>query len=225
MSTPERVFMLLSIVGRNKGNKLITTLDKADIKMHLQTVGFGTAPSEMMDILGLSSNDKDIVLSYSAETNVKKLMSGFGDTFSSHYEYGGLLMILKPSAINRLTAEILSRHKNEEQELKESVKMSSNHKNSLLIITVAQGFTDEVMHTAKKAGAMGGTVIKGRLAETERLKEVANIDIEEEREIILIMAPFDTATQIMEDVNKKFGLRTEARGIMSIIPVEKAYKI
>ena len=225
MSTPERIYMLLSIVGRNKGKKLITTLDKADIKMHLQTVGFGTAPSEMMDILGLSSNDKDIVISYSAETNIKKLMHRFGDTFSSHYEYGGLLMILKLSAINRLTAEILSRDKNDEQEFRESVKMTSNHKNSLLIITVAQGFTDEVMHTAKKAGAMGGTVIKGRLAETERLKEVANIDVEEEREIILIMAPFETATQIMEDVNKEFGLRTEARGIMSIIPVEKAYKI
>lgn len=225
MNNPERIMMLLSIVGRNKGKKLIATLDKLNIKMHLQTTGFGTAPSEMMDILGLSSNDKDIVISYGPESNILNLMRNFGDNFESHSAYGGILMVIKLSAINRLTAQILSRDGLKETNFGEDDKMKSNHKQSLIMITVAQGFTDEVMHTAKKAGAMGGTVIKGRLAEAQQLKEVANIDIEEEREIIVIMAPSQTAVNIMEEVNAKFGLRSEARGIMSIIPVEKAYKI
>ncbi len=225
MNSPEKIMMLLSIVGRNKALKLIHTLDSLNIKMHLQTTGLGTAPSEMMDILGLSSNDKDIVISYGAESNILDLMKNFGEKFESHSAYGGILMVIKLSAINRLTAQILSRNSMKETNQGENDEMVSKHKQSLIMITVAQGFTDEVMHTAKKAGAMGGTVIKGRLAETEYIKEVSNIDIEEEREIILIMAPSQTAVNIMEEVNEKFGLRTEARGIMSIIPVEKAYKI
>ncbi len=81
------------------------------------------------------------------------------------------------------------------------------------------------MRSAKQAGAMGGTVIRGRLAETNRLKEIANIDIEEEREIILIMAPDTITNTIMDEVNKSFGLKTEARGILCSVPIEKAYKI
>ena len=103
--------------------------------------------------------------------------------------------------------------------------MNNTHKHNLVMITVSQGFVDEVMQEAKKAGATGGTVIKGRLADTERLKELANIDIEEEREIILIMAPANTSADIMETVNAKFGLRSPARGIMCSVPIEKAYKI
>lgn len=218
----DRIMMLLSIVGRNNGKKLMTKLDNNNIRLHLQTTGFGTAPSEMMDILGLASNDKDIVMSYGAESNVKALMKSFGESFASHSEYGGLLMVLKLSSINRLTSEILNRNK---IEIGDEDIMNNNHKHNLIMITVSQGYIDDVMQTAKKAGAMGGTVIRGRLAETDRLKELANIDIEEEREILLIMAPAAITNTIMDEVNKSFGLKTEARGIMCSVPVEKAYKI
>ena len=46
----KRVAMLLSIVERGKGKKLIKTLENQNIGMHFQCVGFGTAPTEMMDI-------------------------------------------------------------------------------------------------------------------------------------------------------------------------------
>ena len=40
-----------------------------------------------------------------------------------------------------------------------------------------------------------------------------------------IMAPTAITNTIMDEVNKSFGLKTEARGIMCSVPVEKAYKI
>ena len=48
---------------------------------------------------------------------------------------------------------------------------------------------------------------------------------EGEREILCILAPLKTSKQIMEDVNKEFGLTSEANGIIFAIPTEKAYKI
>ena len=59
----KRPMMLLSIVERDKGIKLIKVLESMNIRMNFQCVGFGTAPTEMMDIFGLGSNDKDIVIS------------------------------------------------------------------------------------------------------------------------------------------------------------------
>ncbi len=224
-SMPDRTMMLLSIVGRGKGKKLMTVLDKNEIRFHLQTMGFGTAPSEMMDIMGLTSNNKDVILSFGSMTNVNALMHSFGDSFANYSEYGGLLIVLKLSATNRLIAEMLSRNTVENAPEGDINIMSNTHKHNLIMITVGQGFIDEVMQEAKKVGATGGTVIKGRMAEAERFKELANIDMEEEREILLIMAPEGTSESIMESVNAKFGLRTPARGIMCAVPIEKAYKI
>ena len=222
---PDRTMMLLAIVGRGKGKKLMGVLDKNEIRFHLQTMGFGTAPSEMMDLMGLTSNNKDVILSFGSMTNVSALMHSFGDNFASYSEYGGLLMVLKLSAANRLLSEIVSKNTVQNPPEGDVNLVSNAHKHNLIMITVGQGYIDDVMQEAKKFGATGGTVIKGRLAETERLKEIANIDIEEEREILLIMAPENTAGEIMNNVNSKFGLRTPARGIMCSVPVEKAYKI
>ena len=77
------------------------------IKINLQSVGLGTAPTEMMDIFGLGTNDKDIIISLGEENVVKTMMANFGTTFSSHSKYGGLMIILKVSAASRLLTELL----------------------------------------------------------------------------------------------------------------------
>ncbi len=71
----KRPMVLLSIVERDKGAKLIKELEKLNIKINFQSVGFGTAPTEMMDIFGLGTNDKDIIISLGNEDVVKNMMA------------------------------------------------------------------------------------------------------------------------------------------------------
>ena len=101
----KKVMMMLSIVEAEKGHKLIELLEKREIKMNMQVVGYGTAPTEMMDIFGLGSNDKDIILSMASKKAINALMANFGDSFTSYTKYGGLLIVLNVSAVNRLVAE------------------------------------------------------------------------------------------------------------------------
>lgn len=221
----KKIMMMLSIVESEKGHKLIEVLEKQNITMNIQTVGFGTAPTEMMDIFGLGSNDKDIVISMASKKAINSLMANFGSNFSSYTKYGGLLIVLNVLAVNRLVAEALNHDLPEEIMMQEETVMKNEHKHYLVMITVNRGYTDSVMEVAKKAGATGGTVIKGRLAESEKLKAVTDIEVEEERESIIILAPADVSARILEDVNEKYGLRSKARGILCAVPVEKAYKI
>ncbi|MBP3337031.1 MAG: hypothetical protein J6L59_01335 [Clostridia bacterium] len=220
----KRPMLLLSIVERDKGKKLIKELENIDIKVNFQTVGFGTAPTEMMDIFGLGSNDKDIIISLGAENVVKDIMANFGTKFVSHSKYGGLMIILKVSAANRILSEILS-FNNDKITEKGNGAMKNEYHNNLIIISVNEGYSDDVMQVARKAGATGGTVIKGRLAEIEWFAEMGKTDLDGEREILCILAPLKTSKQIMDDVNKEFGLNSDANGILFAIPTEKAYKI
>lgn len=220
----KKIMILLSIVELGKGKKLIKELKSLKLRVHFQTVGLGTAPTEIMDIFGLGTNDKDIIISLGAESDIRDMIANFGDAFESHSQYGGLMIVLDVSATSRVLSEILNFNTNQNVG-KETIKMQNEHHNNLIIISVNEGYSEDVMQVARKAGAIGGTVIKGRLTDIEQFAEFVNANVDEEREMLCILAPSKTSKQIMEDVNREFGMTSAANGIIFALPVEKAFKI
>ena len=227
ISKEQRMMMVLSVILRGKGKMYCEMLEKRGIHFHLQTVGFGTAPSEMMDIFGLGSNDKDIVISIAPRSQIRPLAADLAKSLDTTPRYGGLMTIFSLSAINRLSAEILARRANEIADKGVDSEMKSGFEHKMIMITVNQGYTDPVMQTAKRAGATGGTVLRARLAGMERLQQFdePGMEQEEEKEILLILAPASKASEIMNEVNREHGLKTEAKGIVCAVPVEQALKI
>lgn len=191
----------------------------------MQMTAHGTAPSEMMDIFGLGNTDKEVVVSYAPEQVGNAFVEDITKTFGSVSGYGGLMLCFHLSAINRLTAEIINRSSADSDEKGGRKKMANTHKQQLILVTVNQGFTTQVMQTAKKAGATGGTILRARLASAEKLEQYGDIAAQEEKEIIAILAPVGVAAKIMEEVNKEHGFHTEACGMITALPVDKAYKI
>ena len=216
--------MILSILERGKGSSYMEMMRTRDVHFHCQTMGFGTAPSEMMDILGLGSNDKDIILSIAPRQTINALAVVLRDSLGSS-RYRGLMMELKLSAVNRLTAEMISRTTTPATPNKGEEEMRNEYNHQLILISVNQGCTDQVMHTARAAGAMGGTIIRSRLADGGMMGHFGIQDVMEEREIIMILAASNIATQIMDAVNKEHGVRSDAKGIVCALPVERAFKV
>ena len=58
-----RLVMIVTIIERGCGNKLTKLYDREQVFTHVRCEGTGTATSEIMDILGLGSSEKDIILS------------------------------------------------------------------------------------------------------------------------------------------------------------------
>lgn len=102
--------------------------------------------------------------------------------------------------------------------------MSNDRKYHLIVVTVNQGYTDQVMQTARKAGATGGTVIRARLTNPE-MEQFGDVDVQEEKEIVTILASSSISGRIMEDVNREWGLRSEAKGMVCALPVDSAFKV
>ena len=220
----KQIMLLFSIVQQGRGKKLIKQLKDLNIKTNIQMVGVGTAPTEMMDIFGLGTNDKDIIISLGAQTDIKNMISNFGENFESHSKYGGLMIVLDVSAAGRVLCEILNFNTIQNKE-KGTGNMQNEHHNNLIIISVNEGYSEDVMQVARKAGATGGTVIKGRLADNEQYAEFVKTQVSEEREMLCILAPLKVCKQIMEDVNKEFGINSPANGMIVALPTEKAFKI
>lgn len=219
-----RIVMLFSITRRSKGAQYIKMLKEKGLYLNYQCVGEGTASSEMMDILGLGNNDKDIMLSFGTYTAIDRLCGEFNKAVGSNAGYGGIAMVISPSAFSRISAEIIKRNSSN-IEKGDGSNMHSEFEYSLILISVNRGYTDAVMQTAKKAGATGGTVIKARLAEAQEIEAYANTVLNDEKEIVTILAPNSIRNQILEDVNNEFGLKTEAQGTVLSVPVDKVFKI
>ncbi len=219
----KKIMTLLSIVQEGKGKKLIKELKSLKVLINFQTVGMGTAPTEMMDIFGLGTHEKDIIISLGAENDIREMITNFGENFQSHSKYGGLMIVFDVSASSRLLNEILNF--GNQITKKEFAPMKNEHHNNLIVISVNEGYGESVMQVARKAGATGGTIIKGRLADIEQFTEFVKTEVEGEREILFILAPTKVGGKIMEDVNREFGLTSQANGIIFAVPTEKAFKI
>ena len=152
------------------------------------------------------------------------MMSNFGTTFVSHSKYGGVMIVMRVSAANRILTEILS-FNNDINSEKENIAMKNEYHNNLIVISVNEGYSEDVMQVARKAGATGGTIIKGRLASIGQFANIGKNEPDGEREIICILAPITVGKEIMESVNSEFGIKSDANGLTIAIPAEKAYKI
>ncbi len=221
----DRIMMVFSIITRGKAKKYMDSLNQSGIGFNIQTNGIGTAPSEMMDIFGLGSNDKDIIVSFAPDSIINSyVLNMSNDGIGGSFEYGGLMICVRLSAISRLTSELVNRASNQNDPQGGRRKVKNAQKNQLILVSVNQGYADVVMETAKRAGAMGGTILRARLADggvTEQFGE----NVHQEREIITIFAPVGTAAYIMEDINRIHGVMSDANGMVFSLPVDKAYKI
>ena len=68
-----RIELLITILERGKGRKLVRFLDKHKVYFHLEFSGVGTATSEMLDILGLNTKEKDVIISLGTRKAVRGL--------------------------------------------------------------------------------------------------------------------------------------------------------
>ena len=218
---PERMALLISIVERGSGNKLNKLYRENQVFVNLRCEGAGTATSEIMDILGLGSSEKDILISTAAASAASALLDRLDDELRGAVPGRGIAFSLPLTAVNNLVAAFVGLMTRSERD-REDDSMEKQQKNSLILVTVNQGFTETVMDTARKAGARGGTIIRARWTGDESFAQSRGITtLQAEKEMIFIVVPRELRNGVMEAVNKQHGLQSEAGAMVTAIAVEQ----
>lgn len=218
---PERMALLISIVERGSGNKLNKLYRENQVFVNLRCEGAGTATSEIMDILGLGSSEKDILISTAAASAASALLDRLDDELRGAVPGRGIAFSLPLTAVNNLVAAFVGLMTRSERD-REDDSMEKQQKNSLILVTVNQGFTETVMDTARKAGARGGTIIRARWTGDESFAQSRGITtLQAEKEMIFIVVPTEIRNKVMDAVTRQHGLRTEAGAMVTAIAVEQ----
>ena len=90
----------------------------------------------------------------------------------------------------------------------------------LIVTIVKEGYSDLVMQAAKRVGCTGGTVISGRSLGSSRTIFM-DLAIEPEKDIVLNIVPHEITKDVMKSITKEAGVKTEARGLLISLPIDK----
>ena len=96
-----------------------------------------------------------------------------------------------------------------------------DHPYALLWVSVKAGHGDEAVDAARKAGARGGTVLKGNRCSTEEASSFLGISIREEQDFVMIVVPQEQKSAVMQAVTAACGLNTPAHGVTAALPVDE----
>jgi hypothetical protein len=175
-----------------------------------------------LDVLGFGGAERDILLSLGTHSAIDRLMGLMREEYPEGLKVTGIACSMRLTALNNIVATALTQRG---QALNEGGTTMDTAAHSLIFITVNQGHTDEVMNTARAAGARGGTILRARFAGDGENDPFFGITVQAEQELILIAATSDTRSAIMETVNKKHGLKTPAGAVLFSVPLEHMVRL
>jgi len=90
----------------------------------------------------------------------------------------------------------------------------------LIVVVANKGFSEEIMNTARTAGATGGTILSGRGTAPGDVKKFFGITIQEEKEVVLILTKKEIKGTIMSAIYNNEIIKENGRAIVFALPVE-----
>lgn len=212
--------LMVTITDRPKGELAARVCGELGLHFHLGVFGRGTASSEMLDFLGLGETDRILLLSLVPEPLVAAVKADLVRALHLRHPGKGILFTLPLSGISKRAAACLSRPEPEREGGKGMEQPNNGYKYDLIVASVDQGLADRVMDAARTAGATGGTLIHARRAGVHEAEKFFGITLQKERELVAILAPRTTRTEIMRAIAREVPLEGEQGGVVFSLPVD-----
>ncbi len=202
---------LLFIIN-DQEKKLNILINKFHLPFNVVMHGLGTASQSILDFFDLIPTEKNILLSIISSDLEKPIITYLRDHNKMNEVGKGIGFTIPLSSSPKYMQEAF---KEKEDEL-----MNKKSEYHLIVTIVNSGNADKVMKVAKKCGANGGTLLKGRDMEGKNSFKFFNMTIEPEKDILLIVCKNIEKNKIMEGILHEYGANTSAGGICYSLPVD-----
>ena len=80
---PQKLKILVTIVGRSKAEFYMDLLESFEANVQLSMLGHGTASTETLRLLGLSDSEKAVIFSVIREEKAKETLAMLGEKFAT----------------------------------------------------------------------------------------------------------------------------------------------
>ncbi len=209
--------LMTTIVDRKILNRYMELYQDNDLHVAFLSLGYGTASNEILDYLGLESNQKAVSFSIVEEKTWLTVKRQLEKKLKIDAPGGGIAFTIPLSSIGGMKQLRFLLETQDYQKEEETILKNTDH--HLIIVITEPGYTNMVMEAARSAGAYGGTVIHAKGTGMELAEKFMGVSLASEKELVLIVTQTELKNPIMQAIMKDAGLQTKAKSIAFSLPV------
>ena len=187
---------IIAIVHKGQSSNVMVAARTAGAPGGTVCLAKGTAPSTILAALGLGDTKQEVLTSVIETAKAPVILEAM------------------KNAKAKGVAMVISTARDSSEEAKEV-----DSKWVLIEVISEDGYSEDIMATARKAGANGGTVINAHGTSTEDDVKFFGSPLVPEKEILMIVVPKEKSEAVLNAINSMEILKKKGMGIVFSIPV------
>ena len=207
--------LLCVIVKSGLGSKVMHKAKQHGISGGTVLLGKGTVNNKILNFIGLADVSKEVVLMIANKKVMNEALIKLDEEFKFEKPNHGIAFTTPiTNVIGMRSCKTV--HENKEGGFDEIMY------NSITII-VDKGKAEDVIDAATKAGSLGGTIINARGSGIHETSKVFSMEIEPEKEVVLILSKTNQTETIVESISKEMKINEPGNGIIYVQEINKTY--
>jgi len=216
-TTPENknIVMLYAIVNRDSGSKVLHIAKNCGLTGGTVFLGRGTIKNPLLEALALNDTSKEVVLLITEESIGTKFLDKLSTELKLHKRNHGIAFMMDVDYVcgsKCLSCNSVNNVGGEDITMYHSV-----------CIIVDKGKGETAVDAATAAGAKGATIISARGSGIHETSKLFHMDIEPEKEIVMILLKNGLTEQVVASIRDKLDIEKPGNGIMFIQNVKQVY--
>ena len=206
--------LICCVVNMGDASKVLRAAGKYGVADSVISIGKGTLNSRLLTFLKINEVRKEIV-SMVVETELAaEAIKGISKDMAFEKPHHGIAFTHPVSSVFGMT------HKPEKNTKTNEVESSMY--NAIYVI-VERGKAEAIVEAANSAGARGATIINARGSGSQETQQLFSIEIEPEKEKVIIIAKRELKDAIVEAIKIQANIEKQGNGIMFVLDVNEVY--
>ena len=201
----------MMIVPRGKGSKVIHTAFEYGINNSTLLQAKGTVRDGFLNMLGFYDNEKEFIVMLAEEGIGSLAIEKIVEKYKINRPNNGIIFSVPLGDAFGVEGVNIQSQKEE--------KMGQQ----IIFTIVDRGLSGKVVDCASKAGAPGGTILLGRGSGIENVPKLFNIEIEPEKEIVLMIIDASIKDKIVQAISEEMNISEPNKGIIFVLDLHETH--
>lgn len=211
------VELITVIVNMGQGSKVLHKAKQFGITGGTVMLGKGTVSNKLLDFFCITDVRKEIVVMLAEKNIAMKATQELNKYFRFEKPNHGIAYTTPVCAAigtRGCKGRIALNQGNEELSMYQAIT-----------VIVDKGKAEQVIDVAVKNGSKGGTIVNGRGSGLHETQKLFMMDIEPEKEIVLILSVTEKVDEIVSAIRQELNVDKPGNGIIYVQNINKTYGI
>ena len=209
--------LLVTIVNFGLGSKVLKIAKQYGINGGTIILGKGTHKKPILEFLELAETRKEIVLMIAPLRVVNPTLEALNEKLKLEKPNHGIAFVIPVAKFTGMGKY--------DRTLKLSEGGDIMTEYQAIFTVVDKGRGQEVVDAATLAGAKGATMINARGSGIHETSKLFNMEVEPEKEMVLILAKHEIVPDVIHTISTKLDLEKPGNGILFVQEVHQTYGI